>query len=167
MDAVEKNLTMQDPLAYFITWPTYGTWLPGDQRGWIEYHQGWQLPNANLLEICQTEMREERCLLSPVAREVVKQQIAETCRVRKWILHAVACQSNHLHVVVEAFETTPQKVRTDLKAWCTRRLRMEIDSSRKNWWAERGSVRYVWDNCLLYTSPSPRDRQKSRMPSSA
>ena len=25
----------------------------------------------------------------------------------------------------------------------------------------------VLDNCLLYTSPSPRDRQKSRMPSSA
>ena len=24
-----------------------------------------------------------------------------------------------------------------------------------------------WDSCLLYTSPSPRDRQKSRMPSSA
>ena len=34
-------------------------------------------------------------------------------------------------------------------------------------------VRKFWDsvykisNCLLYTSPSPRDRQKSRMPSSA
>ena len=26
-------------------------------------------------------------------------------------------------------------------------------------------IRYT--NCLLYTSPSPRDRQKSRMPSSA
>ena len=25
----------------------------------------------------------------------------------------------------------------------------------------------VYDPCLLYTSPSPRDRQKSRMPSSA
>ena len=24
-----------------------------------------------------------------------------------------------------------------------------------------------WRTCLLYTSPSPRDRQKSRMPSSA
>ena len=24
-----------------------------------------------------------------------------------------------------------------------------------------------WGDCLLYTSPSPRDRQKSRMPSSA
>ena len=27
--------------------------------------------------------------------------------------------------------------------------------------------KYKTDNCLLYTSPSPRDRQKSRMPSSA
>ena len=26
---------------------------------------------------------------------------------------------------------------------------------------------YELDTCLLYTSPSPRDRQKSRMPSSA
>ena len=35
-------------------------------------------------------------------------------------------------------------------------------------WPRRGNVmtsRYVF--CLLYTSPSPRDRQKSRMPSSA
>ena len=28
-------------------------------------------------------------------------------------------------------------------------------------------IRDVWLACLLYTSPSPRDRQKSRMPSSA
>ena len=31
--------------------------------------------------------------------------------------------------------------------------------------AQAGSV--SWCGCLLYTSPSPRDRQKSRMPSSA
>ena len=29
-----------------------------------------------------------------------------------------------------------------------------------------GALVRAW-NCLLYTSPSPRDRQKSRMPSSA
>ena len=30
------------------------------------------------------------------------------------------------------------------------------------------STGYPWSHiCLLYTSPSPRDRQKSRMPSSA
>ena len=30
-----------------------------------------------------------------------------------------------------------------------------------------GGVAIRSDSCLLYTSPSPRDRQKSRMPSSA
>ena len=30
-----------------------------------------------------------------------------------------------------------------------------------------GTLRFVELGCLLYTSPSPRDRQKSRMPSSA
>ena len=30
-----------------------------------------------------------------------------------------------------------------------------------------GSLNGVFYTCLLYTSPSPRDRQKSRMPSSA
>ena len=29
------------------------------------------------------------------------------------------------------------------------------------------SINGLVDTCLLYTSPSPRDRQKSRMPSSA
>ena len=30
-----------------------------------------------------------------------------------------------------------------------------------------GAIKDCLDACLLYTSPSPRDRQKSRMPSSA
>ena len=43
-------------------------------------------------------------------------------------------------------------------------------ASRKHWrnnleyFAKRDFASY---SCLLYTSPSPRDRQKSRMPSSA
>ena len=33
--------------------------------------------------------------------------------------------------------------------------------------AEKHGIPHMYDACLLYTSPSPRDRQKSRMPSSA
>ena len=36
---------MDDPIGYFLTWVTYGTWLPGDARGWVEYRHGWQLPD--------------------------------------------------------------------------------------------------------------------------
>ena len=31
----------------------------------------------------------------------------------------------------------------------------------------RGGGNYIINSCLLYTSPSPRDRTRSRMPSSA
>ena len=39
----------------------------------------------------------------------------------------------------------------------------------KNAFEVLGNRRYEWkcNNCLLYTSPSPRDRTRSRMPSSA
>ena len=40
-------------------------------------------------------------------------------------------------------------------------IRKRDTKVEKNW------VRYMGGSCLLYTSPSPRDRQKSRMPSSA
>ena len=40
-----------------------------------------------------------------------------------------------------------------------------VDIIRKH--DEKSIVLFVSSHCLLYTSPSPRDRQKSRMPSSA
>ena len=36
----------------------------------------------------------------------------------------------------------------------------------QNWVRTKGNAGHYWD-CLLYTSPSPRDRTRSRMPSSA
>ena len=46
-----------------------------------------------------------------------------------------------------------------------------LSSQEKKWLHEAadayGEKVNQLDNCLLYTSPSPRDRQKSRMPSSA
>ena len=37
----------------------------------------------------------------------------------------------------------------------------------QKWKTERGYDKPLVWNCLLYTSPSPRDRTRSRMPSSA
>lgn len=144
---------MAEPLAYFLTWSTYGTWLPGDERGWTEFGRGWQLPDpARKLE-AEALMTEHACRLDAEQRRIVEQQIAETCRFRGWELHAVNCRSNHVHVVVTAAQA-PKTVRSQLKAWCTRRLKeLEVerrkakgageDPIRENWWAERGSRRVI------------------------
>ena len=43
-----------------------------------------------------------------------------------------------------------------------------LDHKIKNAATDPSSTHFApWAPCLLYTSPSPRDRQKSRMPSSA
>lgn len=128
---------MDDPIAYFLTWPTYGTWLPGDERGWVECKHGWQLPDRARQIEANAKMKEDACILGFKERQTVEAQIAETCKFREWSLHAVSCRSNHMHVVVGAGNTNPKKIRADLKAWCTRRLKEDIDRTRENWWAER------------------------------
>lgn len=132
-----------DPIGYFLTWVTYGTWLPGDARGWVEYRRGWQLPNLILEFESNARMAENACILTSLQRQVVESQIAATCAHRGWILHSVNCRSNHVHVVVTADVANPKKIRTDLKAWSTRALKERCDTRRENWWAERGSIRYL------------------------
>ncbi len=136
---------MNDPLGYFLTWATYGTWLPGDQRGWVEYRRGWQFPRPVLALEAAARMSEDACRLSEEQREAVEEQIEETCRQRGWLLHTANCRSNHVHVVLTAPETRPKKIRMDLKAWATRCLKDRFDSLRENWWGERGSIRFLFD----------------------
>lgn len=132
-----------EPLGYFLTWVTYGTWLPGDERGWVEYQHGWKLPDPIRELDALAAMTENACLLDESQRRAVESQIAETCRHRGWHLHAVNCRSNHVHVVVTAANTRPKKIRADLKAWATRCLKDRFDNTRENWWADRGSIRFL------------------------
>ena len=132
-----------DPLGYLLTWVTYGTWLPGDARGWVEYQRGWKLPDPVRELEAKAMMTEEACLLSKDQRSAVEHQLAETCQYRGWHLHAVNCRSNHVHAVVSAADAFPKKIRADLKAWATRCLIDQFDNTRENWWADRGSIRYL------------------------
>jgi len=157
---------MDDPIGYFLTWATYGTWLPGDARGWVEYRRGWQLPDPIRELEAAAIMTEGACRLSAGQRDVVQRQITETCRHRGWHLHAVNCRSNHVHVVVSARDARPKKIRADLKAWATRCLKQHArsladasrcDARRENWWAERGSIRFLYgepslDAAIVYVT---------------
>jgi hypothetical protein len=55
-------------LVYFLTWPTYGTWLPGDERGWVEYRHGWQLPDSIRKLEAEARMTEDACTLDTEER---------------------------------------------------------------------------------------------------
>jgi REP element-mobilizing transposase RayT len=168
---------MPDPLAYYLTWRTYGTWLPGDERGWVQRGGGWHAPDPIRKLEAEAWMTEGACILDREQRQVVEKTIADHCRIRDWELYEVNCRSNHVHVVVSA-NIRPEAVRSQLKAWCARKLKElekqriveraredNVDSVtevniREHWWAERGSRLYVNDeNALEAVCQYVRDGQ--------
>jgi REP element-mobilizing transposase RayT len=140
-----------DPIAFLFTWSTYGTWLPGDKRGWVEYRKGYRLPDPIRELEAKAKMTETACRLNTAERNEIHLQVAETCEQRNWTLHAVNCRSNHIHVVTSA-SRKPMFIRHHLKSWCTRRLSdfqkslvTDPELWRENWWADRGSIRWIFD----------------------
>ena len=128
-------------LALFTTWTTYGTWLPGDDRGWFDPSIGLCEPDTLHMREATLMMAEDAVVLDLAQRQIVDRIIVAHCRIRGWELHAVNCRSNHVHVLLTA-ETIINIPREQFKAWCTRSLK-PTDPRRKKWWTERGWDVYV------------------------
>ncbi len=136
--------------------------MPGDDRGWIKWSQGDQIPQPLLADWCREQMVESSVNLDNQEREIVNTVVDDHCQLRNWHLHAVNCRSNHCHVVVTAVDYDGEQVRDPLKSWASRRLKEHRTKSalqcevRKNWWTRKGSVRYLFDMdsleaAILYT----------------
>ncbi|MEZ5993578.1 MAG: transposase [Planctomycetota bacterium] len=142
-------MQFSDPLAYFMTFTTHGTWLHGDERGSVdEEHNAPGTPYITTNKLRVTRNRERlktpEFLLSKEAREVVDAAIQETCEHRGWTLKALNVRSNHVHMVVVTLEQSI-KVMNDCKAWATRKLRaVGLASSEQRVWTRRGSCRKLF-----------------------
>ena len=137
------------PVAFFLTWTTYGSWLPGDDRWWTESYRGKHPPNFQLRKQSQSRMTESALTLAPDQRILVATTIAEHCTFRSLHLWTRNVGTNHVHVVVTSAEH-PDKIVGQFKAWCTRKLK-ELASHeqagyvREKWWTEGASTIYLND----------------------
>ena len=148
---------MDDPLAYFLTWTTYGSWLPGDERGWVDKPGQFCLPDRARQAAARRLMTEDELTLDQAQRLIVERTIEDHCNIRRWHMHAVNCRQQHVHVVVTADGRDPEDVMDQFKAWCTRRLKTHAwqltpeseGKQRQNWWTQRGSKRRLFDEASL------------------
>jgi REP element-mobilizing transposase RayT len=139
------------PLAYLITFRSYGTWLHGDERGSIDrfrnrYKSPYINPNPDWHRHNTHSLEREPVILDDAQRQSVERAIRTTCDFRSWHLHAVNVRTNHAHIVVCIGSSKPERALTAFKANATRQMREDgcwkDDSSP---WAERGSKRYLWN----------------------
>lgn len=152
MPSEAGGAAMNGPLAYFLTWTTYGTWLPGDQRGWVDKPGRFRPPDEQLRNEARQRMTEPALTLDAEQRRLVESTIADHCRIRGWHLHAMNARTQHVHVVVSAPGRKPEEVIDQFKAWCSRRLkererwrRLAGEKVRQNWWTQHGSKRWLND----------------------
>lgn len=138
-----------DPLAYMLTWTTYGTWLHGDTRLSVERGRPGRAtavlaPNTGLESMRRSQMKGEPVVLSIEERRQVHDAIEECCEYRGWHPLALNVRSNHAHCIVQATGCTPEQVMSDLKARATRRLREAgLRRSDQRIWTQRGSTRWL------------------------
>ena len=139
------------PLAFLITFRTYGTWLHGDERGSVDrehrrYKTPYAPPNEKRSDHNRSLLKQEPLLLNAAQRAAVAKAIEETCSFRNWPLHAFNVRTNHVHVVVSIGAKKPELALNALKANATRQMREDgCWQSRRSPWVDRGSKRYLWN----------------------
>ncbi|WP_390621695.1 transposase [Mariniblastus fucicola] len=149
MRAWTNPFSTGEPLAYFLSWTTYGTWLPGDERGWNRKGEHESLPsNMAREESAIGDLNEPPFLLTPTDRSLVETTIRKHCEIRGWKLHAVNVRSNHAHVVVIDPQTRPETTVAQFKSWCTRKLKPN-HPDRKRFWTEGASTRWINEDAGL------------------
>ena len=137
------------PLAYLLTFTTYGTWLHGDERLSHErsrddlFGTHRREPNVPLVEKMRDEITQPEIRLQPKERAIVTAAIKEVCEYREYSLRAVNVRTNHAHVVLSK-PIKPEKIVNDLKAYSTRRLREAGSFGSDKVWTRGASTRYLW-----------------------
>ncbi len=137
------------PLAYLITFRTYGSWLHGDERGSIDrFHNHFRGPRVSANSVMQEQhkvkLKSKPVLLCAKQRPIVEAAIRGVCDHRGWRLLGINVRTNHEHAVVSAARR-PEIVLKDFKAYSTRGLKsVGLWSFNHSPWVDGGSNRYLW-----------------------
>ncbi len=139
------------PLAYHITFGMYGSRLHGEPRGTVD--RSMNKPGDPIIGRDTDWEQIERSLLRfpPVVptsqqRRFTESIIPSICDRGGWQLHMCAVQADHGHTLL----TTTADGKTGrrlLKRWLGQALleRWPLPTDA-TWWAEGGSIKWVWDH---------------------
>jgi REP element-mobilizing transposase RayT len=137
------------PLAYLLTFRTYGTWFHGDERGSTDrkhniYGTPRLPPNPAWMKAESERLKHAPIVLDTAQRMAVEVAVREVCRHRRYAMLGVNARTNHVHAVISA-PCQPERILDALKAYATRKLReRNLIAAKVKPWVRHGSTRYLW-----------------------
>jgi len=88
-------------IGFMATWTTYGTWLQGNEKGYV--NDGITLGEDCKLERANKELlKHDKIKIPKGLRETVKNAILKEAEEINQKVYAIAVCSNHVHIVVES-----------------------------------------------------------------
>ena len=142
---------------WLLTWTTYGTWLPGDDRGSVtrvREDEGSRVehdrpqtpyigPAPGLKRTALANLKGEPIFLTAEQAEAVAEQLQQIAEHRKWSILAAAVIPNHAHVLVGVpGDPEPYEVLGTFKSWASRRLNQKWHKPASDTWrTAKGSMR--------------------------
>ena len=142
------------PMAYHITFGTYGTRLHGDSRGTVDRRRN--RPGDPILgrddpwrRMEAAKLRHPAIVLGYARRLHAEAEVPEICARGGWHHRQSACGPDHVHVVLSAPQDG-KAVRRWLKRWLGDAMSAQWPlPPEQSWWAKGGSVKWVWDAAYL------------------
>ncbi len=150
---------------WLLTWTCYGTWLPGDPRGFVgnvreedgsrAVHNLPGTPYDEDLPLLEAwasqQLRGEPVTLGSQEADAMIAQYQQTAQIREWRLQAASVMFNHTHLVVGVpGDPDPQYLLETFKSWATRALKkLRPPPSSGRFWTAKGSKRKLADETAI------------------
>jgi REP element-mobilizing transposase RayT len=118
-------------LGYMITWTTYGSWLPGDKRGYVK---GAVILDGdeNLFQICRKQQKGPSVKLQYKEKQIVQAAVLNEAERIGHTIKALAVCSNHVHLTATPCNRSIEQIVSMYKSAATRALR-NVGRTGKLW----------------------------------
>ena len=129
---------------YFMTLHAYRSWPPDHPRGYVRRHEGILPPDPE-----RAGEYDERATQEPVTFDAEMQNVMiagayDICTRRKWRLHAIVFEPNHVHLLISWHGFTPWlDVRAKVKTLLSLFLGRLVSEQGRNWFVDGGSRKRV------------------------
>jgi len=137
---------MAKTLGYLLTWTTYGTWLQGDERGYVKNGKicgG----NKNLMQTNKRSQLQKAIKLSKVQRQLMQEAIRKEAVLQGQHIYALSVKSTHIHIVARY---TPQPI-YKVVAYFKKAARLALKANGHNGklWTRGFDKRFCFDQPSL------------------
>ena len=112
---------MSKIVGYMLTWTTYGSWLPGDERGYVKNAQI-LAGDVKTLQISKSRQKSPAVKLNAREIELVRQVILHEAERIGHAIEALTVRTYHVHLVARPHSKSIEQVVARYKSLTTRAL---------------------------------------------